>query len=104
LISQYPADDTTLERPRGLEQYLGSATYGRRVFITFDGTIGLGPSILEAGDIVVLLFGGFTPYVLRCVDDHYVLIGEFYIHGEMDGGAIEEWKKTRDEANTFVLK
>lgn len=88
----------------GIDDYLGSATYGRRIFVACDGTIGLGPAILEPGDIVVLLFGGFTPYVLRLVNDHYILVGECYVHGQMDGAAIEEWHERGGEAETFVLR
>lgn len=92
------------DRSFGLHQYLGSATYGRRIFVTHDGNIGLGPAVLEPGDVVVLLFGGFTPYILRPVDDHYVLVGECYVHNQMEGLGIEEWHERGEEAEIFVLR
>jgi hypothetical protein len=102
LIGENLADDS--DPPYTFHQYLGSATYGRRIFVTQDGDIGLGPAILEPDDIVVLLFGGFTPYVLRSIDDHYILVGECYMHGQMDGAGIEDWHERGEEAEIYVLK
>jgi hypothetical protein len=102
LIGQIDTDE--VERSLGIHGFLGSATYGRRVFVTSDGTIGLGPVALQPGDIVTILFGGFTPFVLRRVDDYYVLIGECYVHGQMDGCAVEEWEDTPEEASVFHLR
>ena len=73
-----------------IHNFLGSATHGRRVFVTSKGLIGLGPAALQPEDVVVVLFGGFTPFVLRKVEDYYLLVGECYVHGKMDG--IEEWE------------
>jgi hypothetical protein len=102
LIRQSNLDDD--EPLLGIHHFLGSATYGRRVFVTSDGTIGLGPAALQPGDIVTVLFGGFTPFLLRRVDDHYVLIGECYVHGQMDGCAVEEWEESAEEASVFHLR
>jgi hypothetical protein len=87
-----------------LHSFLGSATHGRRVFVTSKGTIGLGPASLEPEDVVAVLFGGFTPFVLRCVDDHYVLIGECYIHGQMNGITAEDWESGEQQCEEFRLR
>ena len=44
----------------------------------------------QVGDIVVILYGWKTPFVLRPVSDGYRLIGECYVHGLMHGEAIEK--------------
>jgi hypothetical protein len=88
----------------GLHQFLGSATYGRRIFVTRNGTIGLGPASLQKGDLVAVLFGGLTPFVLRQRDDHYLLVGECYVHGQMEGEAIDEWEEGSREAENFNLR
>jgi hypothetical protein len=49
--------------------------------------MGLGPEHMEVGDIVVVLLGGPTPYVLRPVvgsQSQYKFVGECYVFGLMD--------------------
>jgi hypothetical protein len=41
------------------------------------------------GDIVCVLFGGKTPCCLRQADDRYILVGECYVHGLVNGEAIQ---------------
>jgi hypothetical protein len=48
---------------------------------------------IEAGDVVCVLLGGSVPYILRPVDDYYILIGEAYVHGIMDGEVLEAVKR-----------
>lgn len=68
------------------------ATQGRQFCITENGYMGLVPKYSQKGDLVVILHGAKTPYVLRkyeCMygDDCevemqcYQLVGEAYIHG-----------------------
>ena len=42
----------------------------------------------EVEDKIFVLFGGSMLYVLRPKDDKYILIGECYVHGLMDGEAM----------------
>jgi hypothetical protein len=44
---------------------------------------------IREGDIVCVLLGGSVPYILRPKDDYYILIGEAYVHGIMDGEVLE---------------
>lgn len=66
----------------------------RRVFVTKSGYIGLGPKIMRDGDVVVVLYGGHTPYILRPSGNEYRLLGECYAHGIMYGEAMEQHKKS----------
>ncbi|KAF4630014.1 hypothetical protein G7Y89_g8121 [Cudoniella acicularis] len=56
----------------------------RRLFSTQRGFLGLGPEILESGDVVCIIPLLSVPLVLRPVDDHFLLVGECYVDGIMD--------------------
>ncbi|KAG8530270.1 uncharacterized protein KY384_004771 [Bacidia gigantensis] len=61
-----------------------------RVFAkTQKGFYVLGPKVAEPGDIVCVLFGGKLPFCLRPLGDQYLLVGECYVHGLMNGEAMD---------------
>lgn len=72
----------------------------RRLGLSAQGHFVLGPDGVEPGDAVVMLYGGMAPFVLRRrgprSEDGWLLIGECYVHGMMNGealtmkGAVEE--------------
>ena len=62
------------------ETNIRSAAYGRRMYITHNGTLGLGPRMMQEGDEVCVLFGGRVPFLLRRKPDHHLFIGESYLH------------------------
>jgi hypothetical protein len=62
---------------------------GRKFSVTSSNSIGLVPKLAKIGDEIYLLAGGQFLYVLRPQGDCYRLIGECYIHGLMDGEALE---------------
>ncbi len=76
-----------------------SATIQRRLFRTTKGYIGLGPPTLRAGDRVHVFAGGHTHFVVRDAQSRLVpyvgsrvcsqLIGDCYVHGIMDGEAMD---------------
>lgn len=80
---------------------LVSVTYGRAMFQTLQGYLGLcGPKTQE-GDEVWILKGGKVPFVLRpcyndshslqdCPPDWYKLVGDAYLHGYMDGEIVKD--------------
>nr|RBQ85853.1 hypothetical protein FVER53263_09637 [Fusarium verticillioides] len=54
--------------------------------ITFGGWFVVGPDIMQTGDVVVVLYGGRTPFLLRRKDNGaWILVGECYVHGMMNG-------------------
>jgi hypothetical protein len=63
------------------------ATFRRRLIVTQKKYLGLAPEHVTPGDVVTILMGAQLPIILRGVDSHYVLIGEAYVHGIMDGEA-----------------
>jgi hypothetical protein len=59
---------------------------GRRKFaITKSGYYAVVPPLSEVGDIICLIDGAQTPFVLRRDADGLQLVGECYVHGTMDG-------------------
>ena len=81
------------------------ATVQRKFFITQKGFLGIGPPTMSSGDRVVVLFGGNVPFLLRehvnstttgisleGPDPLWKLIGDCYLHGIMDGEAMDEAK------------
>lgn len=75
-----------------------NAFLGRRVLRCEDGKLGLGPAAMRPGDVVVVLFGGIVPYVLRPSDgagdgedgQKWVFVGECIVPTIMQGQAVEE--------------
>ncbi|KAH7392687.1 heterokaryon incompatibility protein-domain-containing protein [Pyrenochaeta sp. MPI-SDFR-AT-0127] len=79
-------------------------TFDGKHFVKLDnGLLGVGPDTTCAGDLVVVLFGGRVPFILRQHGNYYILLGECYIHGIMDGEAIDGWREGRLEEKDFVL-
>lgn len=69
--------------------------YQRAFFVTVGGRVGLGPRSTQLDDVVVILRGGHTPFVIRSCKDAFKLLGPAYVHGVMDGEAVES--RMRDE-------
>ena len=81
-----------------------SVTDCRRVFRTANGYYGLGPPLIENGDLVCVLFGGKTPFCLRPIDGHHELVGECYVFGLMNYEALDMMKKGELKQKTFCIK
>lgn len=72
----------------------------RRFFITKNGYIGLGPKSMQAGDSVFVFPGGIVPFILRTSDlGSYRLVGEAYVHGIMNGEAVNDMTRTLTQVN-----
>ena len=68
---------------------------GGKLFSTFSGHIGIGGVTLEPGDLVCVFLGGRTPFIIRPVDQKYKFVGDCYLHGIMQGEALEEGLQRR---------
>lgn len=69
---------------------VATVTWGRMFIATRDGRISFVPKNSREGDVIAVLAGGRVPIVLRPENDHYTVIGDAYIHGIMDGEAVED--------------
>ena len=57
-------------------------------FLTQEGYVGMGPSTLRPGDVVMVLIGAAVPFALRPIageTNQFSLVGEVYCDGVMDG-------------------
>ncbi|KAH8679988.1 heterokaryon incompatibility protein-domain-containing protein [Tricladium varicosporioides] len=70
------------------EVWASQMSTNRRLFITDNGYIGLGPVKMRKGDQICILYGCSVPIVLRKVNGGVILVGEAYLHGLMDGEAL----------------
>ena len=92
---QDPGDDSFKDFPSSSLAFsiaLAEALTYRKMIYTRDGYVGLAPCWAQKGDLVCILFGGQTPYLLRPVNGdktrRYVFIGDCYVHGIMSGEAL----------------
>lgn len=61
----------------------------RRFFTTLGGFMGLGSANMQSGDLVCVLTGSPVPWLIRRDGDDYILVGECYVHGIMNGEVME---------------
>jgi hypothetical protein len=84
--------------------YALNPSINRQIFITASGYLGLGPDGVMEDDIVVVLLGGHVPFVLRATDSNqWKLTGECYVHGIMNGEALEGEGADEDTHEWFEL-
>lgn len=78
----------------------------KRLFITKKGRLGLAPSSIQAGDTICVFFGGKVPFSLRKTpnEDWYTLVDETYLHGFMDGEAIDLMAQGALSRTTFRIR
>ncbi|KAK4144959.1 uncharacterized protein C8A04DRAFT_11034 [Dichotomopilus funicola] len=85
----------------------------RRLLVTKRGYIGLAPWNARQGDVVALLYGGQTPYLLRPVSmggngnggtrpGEYTMVGEVFVFGVM-GGEGMGWEGAVGAAREFRI-
>ncbi|KAF2247335.1 hypothetical protein BU26DRAFT_520526 [Trematosphaeria pertusa] len=77
---------------------------GRKLFITSNQHIGLGPEAMRDGDAIALLDGADTPMVLRQQESFYQVVGAAYISGLIDEEGIQMREQMSDKLETFELR
>jgi hypothetical protein len=82
----------------------------RHFFISEKGYIGLLPDDAKEGDKLILLIGGDPLYIIRPseeseseLEDEFKLIGECYVHGLVDGQALEGVDVEHEIFETFTF-
>jgi hypothetical protein len=108
IVSGAIADkDTITRRLASIGQFIVAfcgCLVGMRLYITVEGSLAVVPPYTQPGDLVCVIWGATTPYLLRLTDtepleraedmDYYNLIGCCYVHGVMNGEIErekEEW-------------
>ena len=77
--------DKLLDQAWRYENAVQEVQKGRRICVTKGGYMGITTYDTEMGDLLVILEGFTMPFVLRRKGDHFVIVGDCYIHGIMDG-------------------
>ena len=68
----------------------GNWCFNRRFFRTVAGRFGWAPDKAQAGDQICIFYGGDYPFVLReGVSGCHEIVGDGYLHGFMDGEAMD---------------
>ncbi|OAL51695.1 HET-domain-containing protein [Pyrenochaeta sp. DS3sAY3a] len=75
----------------------------RRFFQMENGSFGIGPACMRNGDVVVVLFGGESPYVLRPCGRSYLFMGQAYVDELMEGQLIDAMKAGQVQEREFFL-
>lgn len=77
----------------------------RALVLTKKGYLGLGPTNAQIGDLVCILYGCSVPVIIRKYGQDHRFVGESYIHGLMDGAAVDQpsLRDTMEECE-FVLR
>lgn len=64
---------------------------GKRPFLSKIGYVGMGPSYMSTGDVIVVLNGASVPFIVRPLEDRlYRFMGECYCDGIMDGEVVHK--------------
>lgn len=82
------------------------SAWQRRVFLTRKTWFGVGPECMQPGDVVAVFHGGFSPFVLRPVEDrpdYYWLVGECYVDELTHEGAYKMLEEGTVEERVFNL-
>lgn len=81
----------------GAVELMDRALCGRRIFLSADNHVGLGPAAMRNGDVICIFFGSQTPHILRPVSkERFEYVGECYVHGLMNWARDYGWKLGAD--------
>jgi hypothetical protein len=95
-------------RSEATKQFYAQAGFVDRCFyVTTSGGKGVGPYGTLPRDLVTILYGGQFCYILREVGEHYVFVGDAYLHGAMHGElldpGLQEGRDGKYKEKCFVL-
>ncbi len=80
-----------------------ATSVNRTFFISSKGYMGMGPVAMKDGDVICVVLGCNVPLVLRKEANYFLLVGECFVWGLMDGEAMRD-KKLRHMAEIFCLR
>lgn len=86
-------------------QHMNFIFAGRRVFVTSNGHIGLGPQNMKAGDVCCVLIGSVVPIVLRRKESSnaYLLVGEAILQPYMNLEAFSLAREGKLKLREFLI-
>jgi hypothetical protein len=84
-----------------IKRYL--KTYEHTFFFTSSGLLGNGPRSMKAGDHIVVLEGAKMPFVVREVEENFLLVGTCYVEGISDGEPAAMARREEIQVNDIRL-
>ena len=77
---------------------------GKRPFLSHMGYVGMGPTYMRPGDVIVVLGGASLPFIVRPAEDgNFKLMGECYCDGIMDGEIVAARKGDNKMEESITL-
>uniref|UniRef100_A0A0B7JYH3 Heterokaryon incompatibility domain-containing protein n=1 Tax=Bionectria ochroleuca TaxID=29856 RepID=A0A0B7JYH3_BIOOC len=78
---------------------------GRRLIRTRNDYLGTGSHEPQMGDLICIFFGSAVPFILRPREggNGFILVGDAYIHGIMNGEALETLDNGKFTKRNFVI-
>ena len=70
-------------------EHIFHCAHYRRLAYSMNGYMALFSHQAKEGVLLYALFGGSVLYVMRPTGDQFILVGECYVHGLMDGEAMQ---------------
>jgi hypothetical protein len=86
-----------------VEQAVLTISAGRNFIVTEKGYIGYAEQHCHPGNLVSVLGGGHTPFILASKSSQYQVIGDAYIHGIMRGEAFALTGRHSNEFGEIIL-
>jgi hypothetical protein len=75
----------------------------RCFFFTAKGYMGIGCQGIQKGDVVCILLGCDMPLVIRKIEEYYVLVGNAYIYGLMNGEALKDIQESKAKLEDIIF-
>lgn len=83
-VNHHHLQAQTNENYREVCDHIDRFCRNRSIFVGQDGTPGVGPNSIKEGDIAVHLYTGVVPYILRPVQDGYLLVGPCLLYDQRE--------------------
>ncbi|KAH6673508.1 heterokaryon incompatibility protein-domain-containing protein [Halenospora varia] len=81
-----------------------TSSFGRKLAVTRGNFMGLVSAEAQVGDEIFVLAGGQVLHTLRRQGDYYTYLGDCYLHGLMDGEALERLEKGTAKLETVHVR
>ncbi len=95
--------DNTIDRLNGrLNALICRSCSSRKFAVTRRGYQTLVPEKAQSGDAIVVLVGGDVPFVMRPCGGDYILVGEAYVDGFMNGEALDNIEGSKVTQNFSI--
>ncbi|KAI8713002.1 hypothetical protein NCS52_01243300 [Fusarium sp. LHS14.1] len=96
---------TVLNDPLWFHACMLRGCISRRFFMTSSGFMGIGPESMKEGDVVVVIFGLYLPFLLRKSEagvNKFVVVGLCYVHGIMEGELVTALESQAPQVFTLI--